>query len=120
MLAKGLITVLGCDAVLAILAIPLALGKVPRNVVYGFRTRTTLSSDRVWFETNAYFGRGLLAASLVSALLIAALYGLGNGLGKAFLPASVGALVGPLLAATVAAFRHSRRIAGEDSGSGRG
>ncbi len=120
MVEKGLITILACDAVLAILAIPLALRKVPRNVVYGFRTRTTLSSDRVWFETNAYFGRGLLAASFVGALLIAALYGLGNSLGRTFLPASVGALVGPLLVATVAAFRHSRRIAREDLGSERG
>jgi len=42
MLFKALITILICDAVFAIIAIPLMLRKVPRNVVYGFRIKATL------------------------------------------------------------------------------
>jgi hypothetical protein len=33
--------------VIILLSIPMILGKVPRNSVYGFRTAYTLSSDEV-------------------------------------------------------------------------
>ena len=39
MFLKGLITILACDLAFIILAIPLISRKIPRNVVYGFRTR---------------------------------------------------------------------------------
>jgi len=71
---KGLITILACAALFALLAIPLMLRKVPRNVIYGYRTRATLSDDALWYEANAHFGRGLFIASIVSALAITALY----------------------------------------------
>ena len=74
MLFKALITILVCNVVFVIIAVPLILRKVPRNVVYGFRTRATLSNDFVWYEANAYFGRLFLLSNLVSALLIVFLY----------------------------------------------
>jgi hypothetical protein len=111
MLWKGLITILACDLVLAVLAIPLALRKVPRNAVYGFRTPTTLGDEVVWRETNAHFGRGFFAASLVSAAAIGGLFFFGENLGAAFLPASVAVLVLPPLVAALASWRYSRQIA---------
>jgi SdpI/YfhL protein family len=53
---------------LVFIAIPLAPRMVSRDVVYGFRTRATLSDDAIWYEANAHFGRYLLVASLCGAL----------------------------------------------------
>lgn len=47
MYEKGLITMLGCGLLLAVLAVPLVLRRVPRNIVYGFRTRATLTSHHL-------------------------------------------------------------------------
>jgi hypothetical protein len=107
---KGLITIEVCAALFALLAVPLMLRWVPRNVVYGYRTRATLSDDALWYEVNAYFGRALFAASMVSGL---AAYGLYSWTGVApefFLKASIAALVVPsLIAALATAWRHRRR-----------
>lgn len=59
--------------VMLALAIPLIRGKIPRNYFYGFRTRRTLSSDRVWYPANRASGIALAAAGLVwlaAALLV--------------------------------------------------
>jgi len=64
---KGLLTVVGCALMFAALSVPLILRRVPRNVVYGFRTRATLEDDAVWYAANAHFGRGLLGASAAPA-----------------------------------------------------
>ena len=66
MLFKALVTIMVCNVVFVIIAIPLILRKVPRNVVYGFRTRATLKDDFVWYEANAYFGRLFLISSFIS------------------------------------------------------
>jgi hypothetical protein len=65
---KSLVTMLACTTIFFVLAIPLIARKVPRNRIYGFRTRTTLSAETLWLEVNAYFGRRLLVASVFSAL----------------------------------------------------
>jgi hypothetical protein len=54
---KALVTILICNAIFVMIAIPLILRKVPRNIIYGFRTRATLSGDFIWYEANAYFGK---------------------------------------------------------------
>jgi hypothetical protein len=115
---KGLITILGCALLFALLAVPLILRKVPRNVVYGFRSRATLSDDRVWYEANAHFGRGLLIASIISAIAIAVLYWVGCLSPGLFLNASVVALFAPLLAAVFATARFIRTIIPKDGGIG--
>ena len=102
---KAVLTILGCDAVLAAIALPLALRKVRRNFVYGFRTPATLSDDRIWYEANAHFGRGLLVASIVGAAAIVALSQAGLA-PRTLLNASIAALVLPDFAATVATFRY--------------
>jgi hypothetical protein len=107
---KGLITILAVDGVLALIAIPLVLRKVPRNVAYGYRTRKTLSDDFIWYEANAHFGRGLLVACLVSAVAIIALYRAAPMSPTSFLQASIGVLVVPSLVAAFATARFIRSL----------
>jgi uncharacterized membrane protein len=47
-----------------VLSIPMILGKVPRNSLYGFRTAYTLSSDDVWYRANKISGIALLLAGV--------------------------------------------------------
>ena len=104
---KGVITIVVCASLFALLAIPLMMRKVPRNVVYGYRTRATLADDFVWYEANAYFGRALLIASVISALTILVLYR-GEYLSPlTFLNVSVVVLVAP---AAIAGLATSRRV----------
>jgi len=107
---KGVITIVVCAGVFALLAIPLMLRMVPRNVVYGYRTRATLADDVVWYEANAYFGRALLMASIFSALTIFILYR-GEYLSpRAFLNVSVVVLVAPSAIAGLATSRRVRSL----------
>jgi len=111
---KGVVTILGCAVLMALIAIPLALRKIPRNLLYGFRTPSTLGDDATWYAANAHFGRGLLIASLFTAVGIVALYG--AGLEPAvFLKVSVGLLVAPLAVAILSTFRFIRSRKGGDS-----
>ena len=108
---KGFITILCVDAVFVLISIPLILRKVPRNVVYGFRTRATLGDDFVWYEANAHFGRGLVIASVISALVLFFLHRMGNLSPSFFLKVSIVALALPPLVAMIATARHVRTLA---------
>jgi uncharacterized membrane protein len=110
MLFKGLVTILVCDLIFAIIAIPLILRKVPRNVVYGFRTQLTLENEFVWYEANAYFGRLFLISSLISTLLILFLYFSNPVSVQNFLKASIADLVFPPLVAVLLTLRYIRSI----------
>lgn len=108
---KGFFTILGLSLALILLAIPLALRKVRPNVVYGYRTRATLSDEDVWYEANAYFGRRLIVASLVGAIAAWALYVLNPLPPDVFLPVSIAVLVAPTLVAALATARFVRTLA---------
>lgn len=54
----------GLGVLIVLLSLPLVWKKVPRNAYYGFRSRLTLSSDRIWFAANAYAGKQFILASL--------------------------------------------------------
>ena len=49
-----------------VVALPLALRKVPPNRLYGFRTKRTLSDTQLWYEANARGGINLVVASAVA------------------------------------------------------
>ena len=51
----------GTGVLLAGLALPLILGRVPPNYWYGFRTSKTLSIAKLWRASNQYAGWCLLA-----------------------------------------------------------
>ena len=48
------------------LSIPLVLRKIPPNVIYGVRTRKTLSDPRIWYEANYRGGKDLLLGGAVA------------------------------------------------------
>ena len=47
-------------------SIPLVLGIVPRNRVYGIRTCKTLSDDSIWYPANRFGGWALIISSCCS------------------------------------------------------
>lgn len=58
------------------LAIPMAMGKVKPNWLYGFRVPKTVNNPDIWYPANAYAGKALaiaggvtLAASVILALV---------------------------------------------------
>ena len=108
---KGFFTILGLCLLLILVAIPLALRKVPPNVIYGYRTRATLADEDVWYEANAYFGRRLIVSCLIGAGAAWALYVLHPFPPDVFLPVSLVVLVAPTLLAALATARFVGTIA---------
>ena len=53
---------------LAAISIPMIMGKIPPNGLYGFRVKKTMENPEIWYPVNAYSGKWLLAAGLVQAL----------------------------------------------------
>src|ERR1700680_2010080 len=49
--------------VATLLTVPLALGKVPPNRFYGFRTQKTPSSPAIWYPANRIMGWFMIAAN---------------------------------------------------------
>jgi uncharacterized membrane protein len=54
-----------------IASIPLVIGIVPRNRVYGIRTCKTLSDDSIWYPANKFGGWALIISCLFYLLLSA-------------------------------------------------
>jgi uncharacterized membrane protein len=106
---KSLITVLGVSLLLVMVAVPLALRRVPRNAVYGFRTRATMQEDELWYSANAYFGRNLIAATVCGCALAIAIYVFFPLPLDSVVPVSVLCLAAPGLIATLATLRFVRR-----------
>jgi hypothetical protein len=71
---KSLLTMQAFAAFFILIAIPLIKHKIPRNGLYGFRTKTTLSCDEIWYPANAYFGRSFAIANVVTILAMTVLY----------------------------------------------
>jgi len=92
---KGLITILVCCAIFCLISIPLVMRKIPRNPVYGYRTRATLSDDKIWYEANAYFARKFLAASVLSACVAVFLHEWRGMSPDLFMKVSIALLVAP-------------------------
>jgi hypothetical protein len=55
---------------LTVVCIPLILGKIPPNGLYGFRVRRTMEHPEIWYPVNKYGGMRLLMSSLL--LVVAA------------------------------------------------
>jgi uncharacterized membrane protein len=48
-----------------VVGIPLAIGWIPINRVYGFRTRRTLTDDATWLRVNRFAGIAIMIASVI-------------------------------------------------------
>ena len=69
---------IGEGLLFALLGVPLALGRVPPNGWYGFRTPRTLAEPAVWYEINRGCGIGMVIAGALialSALLLTSILG---------------------------------------------
>ena len=75
---------------------PLVLGMVPPNRVYGVRTRRTLADAGRWYAVNRVGGWCLLAASLGYLAMSAVLLPLGSAGDVASWLFHLAAFVGPL------------------------
>jgi uncharacterized membrane protein len=104
---KSLVTIIACATLFALIAIPLILRKIPRNGAYGFRTPKTLSSDEIWYDANAYFGRAFLIANFSTTIAMLILYNLQQQLPPAyFIKLSLAVLIAPSLVAVILTFRY--------------
>ncbi|HEX6881653.1 MAG TPA: SdpI family protein [Terriglobales bacterium] len=57
-----------------LISIPLVMRIVPQNRLYGFRTRRTLSDERVWYEANYMGGKNLIIASVLALVARAVIF----------------------------------------------
>jgi len=109
---KSLITILGVSLLLVALAVPLALRLVPRNCVYGFRTRATMANDELWLSANAYFGQRLIVATVFGCAVAVITYLLFPLPKDLIVPITVLCLALPSLIVTLATVRFVRRERG--------
>ena len=63
---SGLV-LLGIAVALVVIGLPLARGKVRRNVWYGYRIPATMRDDRIWEPVNAMTGVALVVAGVIAA-----------------------------------------------------
>jgi uncharacterized membrane protein len=54
---------------LFIVSIPLVLGVIPRNRLYGFRTKRTLADDATWFRVNRFVGFSIMIGSAIYGMV---------------------------------------------------
>ena len=89
------------------LSIPLILGKVPPNSLYGCRTRRTLSDPKIWYEANRASGRDFFICGVLvfTASIVILLFG--QGMNPEY---AVAALLSVLLLSVTGAAWHCFRI----------
>ena len=113
---KGLATILACNALFALVSLPLVFRKVPAQRPLRLSHSRDAQSDFVWYEANAYFGLRFLLASAVTCLAAVLLYrsfALDPG---TYLKASVALLVAPVLVAALLTSRYVRTLLDEQGG----
>lgn len=69
-----LIFFVAAGALLAGLSVPLLLGKVRPNPIYGFRVPKTFSDPVIWYAANRYAAWRLLAAGMTMVVAPVLLY----------------------------------------------
>ena len=99
---------------LSALAIPLILRKIGPNPVYGFRVKQTLEDPKVWYDGNAYAGKGMLVDGLITVIAAVVLYAV-PGISVDRYAFSVTAIFFLSLGITLfASFQYLNRIANQD------
>src|SRR5205823_6259067 len=117
-MAVLLVLFVAVGLLLAALSVPLILGKVGPNPLYGFRVRQTLEDPAVWYPANAYAAKGLLGVGLGTSTAAVALY-LVPGLGVGLYGTAVGIVVlAGLVVNLILSFRYLGRLAREQGASG--
>ncbi len=114
---KGLCTILRCTLLFVLLSLPLILRRVPRNPLYGYRTRLTLSNDQRCYEVNAYFAGRLLAATLLTSWMAPALYLWHRPPAQTFMQLTSALLVAPVVFAWLLTIRFTQGIVTDQRGA---
>lgn len=104
---SGPISLLVPCAAIAAASLPLMLGAVPPNRLYGVRTRRTLADRELWFRANRFAGWAFFIASGASAAVFLARPEYASG--RSALGLVV--LVVPLVAALLVSLASLRRLA---------
>jgi len=94
--------------IILVVSLPLILGLIPRNRVYGIRTRKALSDDRTWYSVNRFGGGMILAASVF--YLIVALISPYSGAALLAWPLHLAGFAGPLLVSALVIARYARNL----------
>jgi hypothetical protein len=106
------LAIVALAVIVAGLGAPMALGKVKRNGIYGFRTLKTMRDDATWDATNRFAGKALIGSGIVMVLLAATLPILSK-LGvsdSAISGIAVAFEVGPILAGFVVSLVYAARL----------
>lgn len=96
--------------VLILLSIPMVLGKVPPNKLYGFRTPKTLSSPDVWYPANKVSGVLMILAGALSIVVNSILLAVADRPDHTLLGWMSVSLIAPLLLGLVGSFIYLRRL----------
>lgn len=108
---KSLVTILACALLFCLISIPLIQRKISRNGLYGFRTTKSLSSDQIWYDVNAYFGKAFLISNLTTAIAMIVLYSIRQQLPlEYFMQFSTATLIIPSVIAVVFTFIYLHTI----------
>jgi SdpI/YfhL protein family len=91
---------------LAALSVPMILGKIPPNGLYGFRLKKTMENPEVWYPVNAYSGKWLLVAGLGQALAASGIYFIPGISIDAYAYAVLGVWLGIFATALIASIRY--------------
>ncbi len=94
--------------VLAGLSVPLILGKIPPNGLYGFRIPSTLENPQLWYKVNAYAGRRLLVVGLGTSIGSILLYYTVNSSVDAYALSCLGLFLALFLWAIITSFLYLR------------
>jgi SdpI/YfhL protein family len=103
-----LILFTSAGVLLAAISVPLILGKIRPNPLYGFRVKKTLEDPGVWYPVNAYAAKRLLVAGLaigVSAGLLFLVPGIDL---LVYVLSCAGIGLGALLVAVIQSFLYLR------------
>ncbi|MBN2556482.1 MAG: SdpI family protein [Anaerolineales bacterium] len=101
---------------LALLGVPMALGRVEPNSLYGFRVRATLDDAELWYPANRYAGRRLIEAGIVSTLAAVGFTLLPDLSEDAYAWAYTGLMLTALTLVVVRSFRYLKRLRAEGDG----
>ena len=102
-------SLVGLGGSLALLGLPLVLGVVPPNPVYGFRTPRTLQDKALWYPVNRVTGIDLVLAGIVMAIAGYALDVYGSPVPVEDVWILVVATIVPVLAAVLHSFVYANK-----------
>lgn len=69
-----LLLYVGIGLLSILIALPLLLEMVKPNPIYGFRVRTTLENETVWYAVNKFFAQRLMLVGIVEVVAALVLY----------------------------------------------